>query len=161
MIPEEITKFIGRTGDVGIFEMDKGAIRRYAGAIEDYNPLYWDEEYGKKSKYGSMIAPPWCFGWPTTPVQDHIRRSEVQEELATALIKGGYRRGVAGTNEAEFLQPIRPGDTLKGVVTIKDIAEKQGRTGEMLLVSYEVAYTNQNGELVAYERGTGIRWPNT
>ena len=38
--------------------IDRTAIRRYAQAISDLNPLYIDEEFAKKSKYGGLIAPP-------------------------------------------------------------------------------------------------------
>ena len=65
MLPEEITKFIGEAGDTRTLEVEKGAIRRFADAVDDPDPLYYDEEYARNSRYGSMIAPPGFFGWPT------------------------------------------------------------------------------------------------
>ena len=43
-------------------EVEKGAIKKYADAVDDHNPLYWDDEYAKNSRYGSIIAPPGFFG---------------------------------------------------------------------------------------------------
>ena len=65
MLPEEITKFIGKPMGKSVFQVEKEPIRRFADSVEDGNPLYWDEEYAKKSKYGSIIAPPGmiCAPW--------------------------------------------------------------------------------------------------
>ena len=57
-------------------EVSKSMIRHYIEMMEDANPLYTDEEYAKKSKYGGIIAPPqmlmvWCmpriWPWPEFP----------------------------------------------------------------------------------------------
>ena len=34
------------------------AIRKFADGIGDPNPLWSDEEYARKTRYGSMTAPP-------------------------------------------------------------------------------------------------------
>ena len=44
MLPEEVAKFIGKTGDITVMEVEKGAIRRYDDAVGDFTPLYWDDE---------------------------------------------------------------------------------------------------------------------
>ena len=55
MLPEKVRKFIGQTSDTSIFEVEKEVIRRFADAVDDPNPLYWDEEYAKKSRYGLSL----------------------------------------------------------------------------------------------------------
>ena len=40
MLPEEIKKLIGTSGSVKFYEVEKGAIRRFADAVDDANPLY-------------------------------------------------------------------------------------------------------------------------
>ena len=160
-LPEEITKFIGTDlGECGTCEVDKSGIRRFANAVEDFNPLYWDEEYAKNSKYGSVIAPPGFFGWPTKPWGAHIVRpssGEVAGKLDAALAKAGYPRGVAGRSEFDFLRPVKVGDILSASEKIIDIAGKEGRTGKMVLVTREITWTDQNGDVVAKVRQTGIR----
>ena len=43
-------------------EATRGAIKRFADGIGDPNPLWRDVEYGKQTRYGSIIAPPsWAF----------------------------------------------------------------------------------------------------
>ncbi len=58
LLPDELKKFIGQTIDSSIFEIEKEPVRRFADAVGDLNPLYWDEDYARKSKYGAIIAPP-------------------------------------------------------------------------------------------------------
>ena len=153
MLPEEVTKFIGTGGAGGTSEVEKGAIARYAEAVGDPNPLYWDEEYAKNSKYGSIIAPPGFFGWP-------VRRARGSAEAAPPqgpnLAKAGYGRVLDGGMEYEFINPIRAGDVLSSSSIIKDIMEREGRTGKMAFVIRETTYTNQKGEVVAKTRGTSI-----
>lgn len=156
MLSEEIAKFIGQGGDVRIFEVEKGAIRRFAQAIEDQNPLYWDEGYARNSKYGSIIAPPGFFGWPTKWTSEGIVSFEATRELGATLRKAGYGRVLDGGIEYEFFYPVRAGDTLAALPMIKDIVERKGRTGKMAFVITEITYTNQNGDLVAKARRTTI-----
>ena len=85
MIPEEIKKLIGTSGHPTLYEVEKGAIRRFADAVDDPNPLYHDEEYARKSKYGSMIAPPGFFGWPLKPARSSPLAVDIPLELESAF----------------------------------------------------------------------------
>jgi hypothetical protein len=40
---------------------------------------------------------------------------------------------------------------------IKDIIEREGKTGKMAFITTETTYINQNGDLVAKARGTSIQ----
>jgi len=157
MLPEEVTKFIGKAGDITIWEVDKATIRRFADAVDDQNPLYWDEEYARNSKYGSMIAPPGFFGWPTKwPKAGVIFIDDTAMELKATLTRAGYGRSLDGGIEYEFFQPVRAGDILTALPRIIDISEREGKAGKMVFTVIETTYTNQNGDLVAKERHTSI-----
>ncbi len=127
MLPEEVTKFIGQATGTSIFEVEKEVIRRFADAVDDSNPLYWDEEYAKKSKYGSIIAPPgfisspWFSGRPTKwPKRGKATAGEAGD-LRLALAKAGFGRTLDGGMEYEFFGPVRAGDTITASAKIKDI----------------------------------------
>lgn len=162
MLPEEITKLIGQVTGTSIFEVEKEAIRRFADAVDDSNPLYWDEEYAKKSRYGSIIAPPgfisspWLSGRPTKWPKRGATSSETRGDLRVALAEAGYGRVLDGGMEYEFFGPVRAGDTITASSSIKDVIGREGRTGKMAFVISETTYTNQNGELVAKARATSI-----
>lgn len=157
MLPEELTKFIGQTTGTTTYAVERGAIARFAEAVGDTNPIYWDEEYAKKSKYGAIISPPGFFGWA-------IRRPRSTEgPEAVAGMRGGpdfaaagFPRVLDGGTEYDFIKPIKAGDILTAESKIKDIIEREGRTGKMVFLIRETTYTNQNGEVVAKARGTSI-----
>jgi len=156
MLPEEITKFVGQSGDVIIFEVEKGAIRRFAQAVDDQNPLYRDEEYARNSRYGSIIAPSGFFGWPTKWIGGNMLSFEASRGLSAVLRGNGYGRILDGAIEYEFFHPVRAGDTLAALPMIKDIIGREGQTGKMAFVITETTFTNQTGDLVAKQRRTTL-----
>lgn len=116
-------------------EATRGAIRRFADGIGDPNPLWRDQEYGKKSRYGSIIAPPsWVFS-------------------VLAGVQFGWR-GLAGfhsASEMEFYLPIKLNDTIRPEETFLDFeGPKTSRfAGRMIFDYFEERYFNQNEELVS------------
>lgn len=164
MLPEEITKFIGTGGGITVYEVEKGAIKKFADAVDDSNPLYWDKEHAENSRHGSIIAPPGFFGWPVKLARrsTFLRAAEAEVSSDTrgnvgvALAKAGYTRALDGGMEYDFFRPVRAGDTLAASSVIKDIIGREGSTGKMAFMITETTYTNQNGELVAKARATSI-----
>ena len=147
----ELAELIGTQYPPVILEVERGAIRRYAQAVSNPNPLYSDVEYANKSKYGEVICPPGFFGWPVKPgsplglMFNQIRKIT---GLTTGLDNGG---------EIEFILPIRAGDILTSVTKIADIYEEIGRSGNrLLLLIFEITYINQNGDTVAKSRSREI-----
>jgi acyl dehydratase len=164
MLPEEVTKFIGKSIGTVVCEVEKGAIKKFADAVDDPNPFYWDEKFAGKSRHGSIIAPPGFFGWPVklprgmtfqrpTDISDP---PEVTESLRAALAKAGFWRVVDGGIEYEFFLPVRAGDVLTAKSMIKDIVGREGKTGKMAFMVIETAYHNQSNELAAMARATAI-----
>ncbi len=156
MLSEEVTKLIGKVGDVRIMEVEKGAIKKYANAIDDPNPLYWDEEYAGNSRYGSMVAPPGFFGWPARWTGSIPIYVELAKEVTAVLVEAGYGRGLDGGTEYEFFCPIRAGDILAALPKVVDIYEREGKAGKMIFWVIETVYTNQNGDLAAKVRDTRV-----
>ncbi|MDD5093978.1 MAG: MaoC family dehydratase N-terminal domain-containing protein [Dehalococcoidia bacterium] len=152
MTSEAIKSFIGRTGELKIFEVEKGAIKRYADSVGETNLLYWDDEFAKNSKYGAIIAPPGFFGWPTSWTGAMPFQDEIMVDLMEALAKEGYPRILDGGIDYEFYMPIRAGDTLATISKVAEINEKESKTGKMYLSSIDTTFTNQNGSLVAKAR---------
>jgi len=144
MVPDELKKYIGKVDPPHLREVEKGAIRRYADAVGDDNPLYYDEEYAKKTKYGGIISPPGFFGWAKRPISS----SEGLIGVIEAMIGSGYAGILDGGMAYDFYLPVRVGDTLVGSPKVLDIALKEGKT-KMMIVRFETSYFNQNGDLVA------------
>jgi len=145
MIPEEMHQCIGMVDPPTVYEVERGAIRRYADAVGDNNPLYRDEAYAAASTYGGIIAPPGFFGWPAgTPSMGGAIGKAI-----TAAMNAGYFRILDAGKSYEFFLPVRPGDVLVGSPKIADISEKEGKSGPMYIISFTTTFTNQNGATVA------------
>ncbi|MFH0727077.1 MAG: MaoC family dehydratase N-terminal domain-containing protein [Pseudomonadota bacterium] len=142
-------------------EVTKSYIRRWAAVNEDYNALYFDEEYAKNSRWGGLIAPPLYL----ISVQDGLAAPmELYYEIAMpegmAYNTEKFPNLVSapqGYTEWEFFEAVRPGDVIDADHKLSDIywkaaKPKKGRPFEftrILFIVAETTYTNQNGELVA------------
>jgi len=148
---DELRGLIGAMTEPGISEVERGAIRRYACAVGNPNPLYSDVEYARRSRYGEVICPPGFFGWPMKAFTGAV---EVMAPVFGALFKAGLVRIVDGGMTYKFFLPVRAGDTLTWYVRFVDAREREGKTGKMVFLSFETTYINQRGDLVAKARNT-------
>jgi len=156
MISEEVKQFIGKADPPIVRHVEKGAIRRYAEAVGNDNPLYQDDEYARRSLYGSIIAPPGFFGWPTKTPCSCTGLADIVGELQAALARGGFPRILDGGISYDFFLPVRAGDILIASPKVTGLSEKEGKGGTMIICNFETTYTNQNGDLVAKANQTFI-----
>ena len=56
-VTEEATKQIGKAGEARTIEVERGAIRRFAEAIGDPNPVFNSEHEARQAHPVGMIAP--------------------------------------------------------------------------------------------------------
>jgi len=153
LIEAEIKKFIGRAGRQLTMEVEKGPIRRFADAVADPNPLYRDEEYARKSRYGAIIAPPGFYGWP---IQGGDLRAglDIRKEITNFLTDRGYQRLIEKDIEFEFMLPVYAGDRLIALPRIADVHYRQGKTGGRFSIVIEIDFTKQKAQPVARMRQT-------
>jgi len=159
VLPEELKKLIGVSGSPKTYEVEKGAIRRFADAVGDYNPIYNDEEYALKSRQGAIIAPPGFFGWPVKQKRGSPLAVDIPPELEFAFEQAGYPLSLVldGGMEYEFFLPVRAGDTLTAVTTIRNLRERSSETGSIIVSFLDTAYHNQAGALVAKQQLMFVR----
>ena len=75
----------------------------------------------------------------------------------TRLSKTPLKGFLNASNELEFFRPIKPGDVISVTDKCVDIVEREGKRGKMLVITTERTFRDQNGEVVAIGRQTGIR----
>lgn len=151
-VPEKIAELIGPIGEPQIWEVERGAIRRFADAIDDPNPLYRDVEYARNSKYGMIIAPTGFCGWP---VKGGLM--EMMGSIMGPIMNAGYPVILDGGVEFEPFIPIRAGDILSCHSKIANIAEKTAKSGKgMLMLTTEMNFLNQNGDKTLTVRSSVI-----
>ncbi|MHB1126654.1 MAG: FAS1-like dehydratase domain-containing protein [Bacillota bacterium] len=146
---------IGRQ-TVHTYEVTARDIRRFAQAIGDDNPLYYDEEYAKKTKYGGIIAPPlFCHtcAFDDLPAEK-LRSDGLPDELNLPL---PTTKAVGGGSVFEVGEPVRPGDTITVTKVIEDIYLKQGKSGALYFTVLTTTYTNQKGQFIAREKASFIQ----
>lgn len=124
-------------------EATRLAIKRFAAAIGDPNPLWSDTEYAGKTRYGRIVAPPsWII-------------------CVFAGVQFGWR-GLAAFHNAssmDFYKPVLLNDRITPeCVFIGFEGPKPSAFAEKMIVdSYENRYYDQRDELVAKVRWSVIR----
>ncbi|MBI2909734.1 MAG: MaoC family dehydratase N-terminal domain-containing protein [Chloroflexi bacterium] len=118
-------------------------IRKFAQGIGDINPLYNDEEYGKGTRYGCMVAPPTFLLSVYWPIVHSLP---------------GIHAWHAG-NDFDVLRDIRLNDDTSYTITPLDLVEKgQSQMANRIWIQYIlVKYFNQNNELIANRRAWTVR----
>jgi len=149
VITDEMRNAVGVESEPSVYEIEKEPIRRWAESIGDPNPLYRDEAYAKSKGYPSIVAPPGFIGQYAFPVKSGRPK---------ATFKRPFTRNLNGGSEYEFFKDICAGDVISATTKVADIREREGRMGKMLIIISETTYTNQDGEVVAKSRGTGISY---
>ncbi len=132
----------------GIFfntQATKDGIRHFVNGIGDLNPLFRDEEYAAKTKYGGIIAPG-CYLYT------------LRWTIPGGGITGAHGWGVGG--DWEWYRPIYAGDEFKTVGIIRELVEKKGRMtgGGSIFIDYgDIVHVNQRGEIVGKMRYHAVR----
>jgi acyl dehydratase len=135
---------IGREGEPVVHEVEKGAIRRFAEALGDPNPIYVDELAARAAGYPSLVAP------PTFPIalvaNDRFRHS----------LDLGTRSILHGEEQFEYARPIVAGDRITVTSRVADVQEKAGASGPMDVLVIEDEGRDDKGEAVFRARATWI-----
>jgi acyl dehydratase len=156
MLPEKVQEMVGKSSEPFILEVDRSSIKKFADAVGDRNPLFWNEEYAKNSRYGALIAPPGFFGWPVQWTNAMPFSSALRGDLMERLANEGFSKFLDGGMEYDFFYPVRVGDIISSIVRIPEITNKESKGKTMLFSVIETQYTNQNGLVVGVARQTLI-----
>jgi len=136
------------------YEVTWDASRHFAFGYGDDNPLYCDPEYGKTTRWGSLIAPPtflYTMGEDAAPKPDPETK---------ALLKGDPFAGLGSYQavmEFEFWRPFALGDRAKCLRTQVGVVPKDSQFGKRTAhVTHDFVFANQHGQPVCLQRGTWI-----
>jgi len=145
----EIQKLLGREDTFQASEpVDAGKIRRFAKSLGLENPAYYDVAGGQP------IAPP-TFVFSV----NHDSLGEMDETGRPAQrlsLPPPFGPAMRGGNQYQFFQPVRVGDLITIHRKVTELKEKEGRSGTLVFLTYELKYTNQRDELLGINRETLI-----
>lgn len=134
------------TGDVHRLQW-----QRWAAAVGDHNPLWFDPQYARANGYDDVICPPLFLQYAVLGV---AALADLRPDGSSGAVSGGLAfprapRRMAGGESTTFHLPAYHRDQVEMVRTIESIVEKQGRSGRFVLVTWHTGYRNQHGALLA------------
>lgn len=133
---------IGRASPPTLNEVEKGAIRKFAEAIGDYNPIYYDEEYARASGYPTIVAP------PTFPASFHSA-ADLRELLGVSI-----KSLLHAEQSFEYDRPIFAGDRIFVATRVAEVMERTGPAGKMDVAVIEDEGRDEEGNVVFRARRT-------
>jgi acyl dehydratase len=170
-VTEEIAALVGVPGPrfTALGPLGADELRRFTQAVMEPNPVHWDEQAARASRYGAVVASPLYVlhafrRAPGTP--DPLDRLGVERDWDGLDVAAGFgglppveiplKRVLNGGTEAEFFRLARLGDVISAQARYVEIVDREGRTGPMVLATIETVYENQDGEQLARVRSTVI-----
>lgn len=130
----------------------KRDFQRWAAAVGDHNPLYFDTEFARVHGHRDVVMPPMYVQHVTSGVMqlDELRPDGIPQASGTgALSLPGCPRRMAGGEEIRLFEPAYPGDVLTVVRRVAGIEEKAGRSGPFVLVRLSSIYSRSDGVVIA------------
>jgi acyl dehydratase len=125
-------------------------VRRWVMAMDYPNPIHWDEEFARASKFGGLVAPQ-----SIAVALDYghgVQPACVGRIPGSHLIFGGEEWWFYGVR-------VRPGDKLLQERRFHDYKVTDTKfAGPTMFQRGDTIHRNQHGALVAKERSTSIRY---
>jgi len=107
-------------------------IHTFAGLSADFNPLHMDEVFARENDFGGRIA----HGPMILGMAFGLGSRDLFDGTVLGLLELGWK----------FTRPVRPGDTITVVVTVKD--KRATKKLDRGVVQFELDVRNQNDETV-------------
>lgn len=157
-VTDEVRALIGAESDwsEACHPVEGSEVRRFFHATMDMHPKYLDEHWAAKSRYRERVAP---IGFPVhafrrapadpdplanmdDPDFDGVSRSFRPGLPAipiplTGVLNGGY--------DYEFYSYVHPGETILTRSRYRDVTQRQGRSGAMVLIYIEDEFKTGDG----------------
>lgn len=141
----ELKALEGPLGAPDSMPIDVLSIRRMALAIQDMDPIHFEEDVARARGYRGIVAP-WPLLWL---VFFNCREAPLKFSFGKATIHGG--------DSYEFHEPMIAGDMVTVTALVSETSVKQGRSGAMGFITTRREFRNQYGQLCAVMNTTNIR----
>ena len=151
-LTDEMKAAIGQSSPPVAYEVSAPGIRLFARAVGYEDEVYYDEDEAKRRGHRALPAPPGFYGSPI------FNPGRAAGDGGRQRFQSPFKRILNGGTEVEPIKTVYAGDVLAAVTTLKELNLRSGRMGQMLIQTSETVYTNQDGDVVAKTRGTGISY---
>ncbi len=161
LIDAESAARVGTVAATATGEVTRRDWQRWAAAVGDHNPLWFDPDYARANGYRDVICPPLYLQYAILGVSPlpSLRPDGSSGAVSGSLAFPRAPRRMAGGESFRFHLPAYHRDEVEMVRTIASIVEKDGRSGRFVLVTWHTVYRNQNRELLAESTTSMIARP--
>jgi acyl dehydratase len=143
----------------GGFPVERGYVWSTCAAVENGNPLFWDDDVAAELTGGPVAPPTMLSVW----FRPHHWAPGHEEQLLPLQVhfdlkaRFGLPEAVISENTMVFHEPVRPGDEISSGQVLRSVSdEKTTRLGTGRFWVIDVEYRNQRGDLVGVESYTGF-----
>jgi uncharacterized protein len=160
-LPDAVASVIGvlQYEEEAEFPVERGYFWNHCSAVENGNPLFWNDEVAEQLTGGPVAPPSMLSAWfrphhwapgrdaPKVPLQVHF-------DMKDAF---GLPEAIMSDYVMTFHDPVRPGDRITSgqrLVSVSDVKAARVGTGRFWVI--DVEYRNQHGDLVGVETWTGF-----
>jgi len=123
-------------------------IAKFAAAIDDRNPLYFDRDAAHAAGYADVIAPPLFAATATRPVPARSGMLEDGQYDSVAPPGLGHLQTMLAGQNWELVRPAVAGEEVVETFTTRSITERKGSTGNIVFVDKEATITTLDGNLI-------------
>jgi acyl dehydratase len=134
---------VGKVIELGSYTMTEERIIAFAREF-DPQPFHTDPVRARDSAFGGLVAS----GWHTAAVYMRLLVQGFIDSVVSSM-------GSPGVDKIEWLEPVRPGDTLTGRLTIIDAIPSKSRADRGTIKTLGEVL-NQHGRVVMTIRGVGF-----
>ena len=151
LIDADAASRVGTVAASAAGEVNRRDWQRWAAAVGDHNPLWFEPAYARANGFRDIICPWLYLQYAVLGVArlDTLRPDGSSGAVSGSLAFPRAPKRMAGGENVTFHLPAYHRDEIEMVRTIESIVEKQGRSGRFVLVTWRTVYRNQDRDLVA------------
>jgi len=157
LIPTESLARVGEVlaGPVTV-PIDAREAQRYAYAVGDENPIYFDEKVAQAAGYRTITVPPLFITHALVQPKpsNMLREDGLYEDTTSVHLE--VSRMMFGGEEWDFFEPVCVGDAITATTRLADLDQKEGSKGPFVRLVRETTFVNQEEQVVARSRQIGI-----
>ena len=156
-IKDEWKAMIGKESPPWTHEVTTTSVRAFARGVGYTDPVYFDIDAAKAAGYPNLPAPPCYLGTPVFIPGKSDDTFSGPSEGGIDFFQFGLVNVLDGGTEVEYFGDVCAGDTLTVVKKLAGLDVRDSKAlGQMLIISNEAEYKNQDGKVVMIERGQAI-----
>lgn len=147
-LPATASALVGQVTWRGAGTVRARDFQRWALAVGDLNPLYFDPAVASAQGHPALVMPPMFLPMVVRPLRA-LSDLRPDGSVPEYDLPGLPPRRMAGGEESTFHRAVHDGETLSAERILTDVVAKQGRSGAFLLATWTTTYSDERAERVA------------